>query len=214
MCTSCVAALEGWGEALRCTLCQREVTHEDGLDANGVCGACLQHPQALDRMGSYGPYRGALRQLIHLLKYDGMRPLGRLLGERCAASGDWLGETDMIVPAPLHWTRRWERGFNQSLLLAQEVSRRQGLPCVPRALQRRRATPPQAGLSGRQRRESLRGAFRARRDLVEGKRVLLVDDVVTTGATLESCARALRRAGAVSVKALTAARAELGQRAI
>jgi len=148
-----------------------------------------------------------------LLKYDGMRPLARLLGERCGSQTDVSQQADLIVPTPLHWTKRLERGFNQSLLLAQAVARRHVVPCVPSALSRKRATPPQAGLSGVQRRASLRGAFVAKRELVEGKRILLVDDVVTTGATLEFCAKALRRAGAVSVTAMTAARAQLARRA-
>ncbi len=199
---------------MRCALCQREVLHEAGLDDQGSCGVCRRKPQTLDRVWTYGPYAGNLRQVIHLLKYDRMRPLAQLLGERCSWQTDVGEQADLIVPAPLHWTKRLERGFNQSLLLAQAVSRRHAVPCAPRALSRKRATPPQAGLSGVQRRASLRGAFAAKRELVEGKRILLVDDVVTTGATLDACAKALRRAGAIRVTAMTAARAQLARRAL
>ena len=209
-----MAGIEGWSEAIRCALCQREVLHEAGLDERGACGVCRRKPQTLDRVWTYGPYAGNLRQVIHLLKYDGMRPAAQLLGQRCSSQVGVDQHADLIVPTPLHWSKRLERGFNQSLLLAQAVARRHAVPCAPRALRRKRATPPQAGLSGVQRRASLRGAFAAKRELVEGKRILLVDDVVTTGATLEACAKALTRAGAASVMALTAARAQLARRAL
>jgi len=109
---------------------------------------------------------------------------------------------------PLHWTRRWQRGFNQAALLAREIAKRSGIP-VLRAVRRIRATPPQAGLSHAKRRANMSGAFAPRRGTpVQGLSLLLVDDVLTTGATASACAAALRRAGARRVAVLALARAD------
>ena len=130
--------------------------------------------------------------------------LGRLLAETYLSSGF---EADWITAVPLHWNRRRERGFNQSQLLARPVAEAAGLPVV-RALARVRPTIPQAGLSRNQRASNLRGAFRLRAGSeVRGKRIVVVDDVATTGATFEACARVLKRAGAAEVTGLAMARA-------
>jgi ComF family protein len=116
---------------------------------------------------------------------------------------------DVIVPMPLHWRKRLERGFNQSELLARVLSRRTGIP-VLNALERRKPTAPQAGLTRAQRRSNVAGAFEAsrRRDRIDGRHVLLIDDVLTTGATASACAAVLKRAGARRVTVLTLARAD------
>ncbi len=117
-------------------------------------------------------------------------------------------QLDLVVPVPMHWWRKWNRGFNQAELLARVVGRRTGIP-VARALKRRRSTLSQAGLTLAQRRENLTGVFRVpARNRMEGRRVLLVDDVFTTGATASACAAALKRAGARSVVLLTLARVD------
>ncbi len=158
-------------------------------------------------MFAYGVFEEPLRELVHLFKYAGVtalaRPLGRLL--RLAMPRD--RRFDLIVPTPLHWRRRWTRGYNQSMLLARELAPVLGLKPV-NALRRTRATPTQAGLSRTARRANVAGAFVVRdASLVRGRRVLLVDDVMTTGATLRACAAALKRAGAQSVSIAVLARA-------
>ncbi len=160
---------------------------------------------------SFGLYEGNLRRLIHLLKYDKMTPLARPLAQRLAVVVPRLGPLELIVPVPLHRWRRWGRGFNQSALLAKELSRVAALPFDARLLRRGRATKSQAGLSDEERRVNVKGAFQVRAAAaVRGRRVLVVDDVITTGATLSACADALNAAGARSVAALTLARVERG----
>jgi ComF family protein len=156
---------------------------------------------------AYGVFEEPLRELVHLFKYAGVtalaRPLGRLL--RRALPRD--RRFDLIVPTPLHWRRRWTRGYNQAMLLARELAPTLGLKPV-NALRRTRATSTQTGLSRTARRANVAGAFTVwDASLVRGRRVLLVDDVMTTGATLRACAAALKRAGAQSVSIAVLARA-------
>lgn len=140
------------------------------------------------------------------MKYAGMQPIADALGGRLSSALP-AGETfDAVIPVPLHWRRQWSRGFNQSELLARQVARRRGIP-VLRALRRARATQSQTGLSNTRRRKNVTGAFRVRGSF-NGARVLLVDDVMTTGATGSACAAALKAAGAGSVTLLTLARAD------
>jgi ComF family protein len=121
---------------------------------------------------------------------------------------------DLLIPMPLHWRRRWKRGFNQSELLARRVAQSVRVP-LSSALQRRRATRPQAGLTNAQRRQNLAGAFQVRKhSSVEDKHVLLIDDVLTTGATVNAAAAALKRAGARRVTVLTLARVDRRRSAI
>jgi ComF family protein len=149
-----------------------------------------------------------LRDLIHLFKYARVRPLGKVLGAYLGAALPREERFDMVVPMPLHWVRRWRRGFNQSEVLAREVARRSGIKVV-HAVRRARSTAPQASLSRAGRRRNVRGAFAARRGVdVRGLRILLVDDVLTTGATANACAGALKRAGARYVAVLAVARAD------
>ncbi|HLY16718.1 MAG TPA: ComF family protein [Bryobacteraceae bacterium] len=167
---------------------------------------CRGGMRGFDEAYCYGAYEGTLRKLIHLFKYAGMRRLARPLGALAAAALPRDRQFDAVAAVPLHWRRRWQRGFNQSELLARAIARRRGIPVIP-ALRRASSTRAQAGLSNAQRRENVTGAFRARRRLA-GLRILLVDDVMTTGATAGACARALKKAGARSVSLLALARVD------
>jgi ComF family protein len=171
--------------------------------AEGVCARCRRMPSLIRRGRSAGEYEGSLREIIHALKYEGRqslaRPLARLMLD---AGGDLLEDADYLVPVPLHPWRRLRRGFNQAAVLAGHL----GLPVV-HALWRRRSTPPQSGLSAGARRRNVKEAFRLApfaRSL-DGRHVVLIDDVRTTGATLEACASVLLDAGVQEVGALTVA---------
>ena len=167
-------------------------------------------PPKFDRADSYGLYSGGLRKLVHLLKYERIEPLAKPLAKRLWESIDGPLEADLLIPVPMHWRRRWTRRFNQAALVAGELARLSGIRVDTRALRRTKPTPPQAGLSRVKRKKNLRGAFHVKQPgRVNGLRIAVVDDVMTTGATLSECARALKAAGAQSVTALTIARAEL-----
>jgi ComF family protein len=168
-----------------------------------TCPRCRRRPSALSSCAAIGAYDGPLRAILHALKYDGRRTvavsLAKLMRHHCAGV---LDGADVLVPVPLHRRRRRQRGFNQAEAIAESI----GLPARP-LLRRIRATPSQTDLPAARRHANMRGAFRlARRADVRGLRVVLVDDVCTTGATLEACARVLRDADAADVRAVTAAR--------
>ena len=181
--------------------------------AGAVCDSCWSSmtiiPASFSLRGirqarAIGPYDTILREVIHALKYDGRRSVAPRLARLMAEHGrDVLRGADLAVPVPLHWRRQRRRGFNQAEVLARGV----GLP-VTRLLKRVRATPSQIELPAEARRENVSGAFALRtpRDQLRNVVIVLIDDVATTGATLDACARELRRAGARDIRALTAAR--------
>lgn len=161
-----------------------------------------------DAAMSFGEYTGTLRSLIHLFKYGKIAPLADPLGRLLLRTLPRESVFDAIVPMPLHWKRRWQRGFNQAELLARAVAKGTGLH-VCNAVSRRKSTQPQAGLTSAERRANVIGAFNVkRRRGIEGRHVLLIDDVLTTGATAGACAAALKRAGAARVTVLTLARVD------
>lgn len=191
-----------------CVACRMPFVNRSPLDESGRCTLCRLGLSGFDAVYSYGSYEGALRKLIHLFKYGGIRPLARPFGDFLARALPRELSFDMIVPMPLHWRRRFDRRFNQSALLAREISKRWFVP-VRGVVRRKRATAPQAGLTNAKRRANVAGAFRVKRGTrLHGKHVLLVDDVLTTGASAAACARALKRAGASRVTVLALARTD------
>lgn len=168
----------------------------------------------------YFEREGPLQSLLHLLKYSGRMSLGRKLGEELGrVIADHDGRIDMLVPVPLHAVKLRERGFNQSMVIAEGVAATTGLPISPDVLRRVKFTATQTRLSIMERAANVAGAFRvpaAGRRALDGQRVLLVDDVLTTGATVRECALALREAGISGVKVATVAlaRTESGNQPI
>ncbi|MGC8793004.1 MAG: phosphoribosyltransferase family protein [Bryobacteraceae bacterium] len=208
VCDACLRPPEPLSAEHFCACCRTPFLNRAPLDGDGLCALCRRGLNGFDAAYSWGAYEGRLRELIHLFKYGGVRPLGRVLGEWIALAMPREERFDAIVPVPLHWRRRWRRGFNQSEVLASAIARRYGTK-VSRVLRRVRATASQAGLKHSARRANVAGAFRVRRGAsLPGLRVLLVDDVMTTGATASACARALKEAGARYVAVLTLARAD------
>ena len=187
-----------------------------GAPGEPRCGLCRRVEPLFARAAAYGSYEGGLRELIHLLKYGGVRPaanvLGRMLAEAIATlAPEFPADSVALIPVPLHRTKLRQRGFNQAELIARAAMKispaRDRVRLCAGVLERKRETASQIGLTGHQRRENLRGAFGvAQRELVEGREVLVVDDVYTTGATVSECARVLRRAGATKVWVATVAR--------
>lgn len=204
LCESCWGALPRH----RGPLCRCGFPLPSSLDA---CGRCRRGLSPFARGASLGPYEGALRLVIHELKYRGHRRLaGRLASELSAVPEvvALLCSAEVLVPVPLHPRRQRERGFNQSALLARALARAHGLRVAERALARVRETPPQTTLGAAARRANVAGAFSARDAAsFRGRVVVLVDDVLTTGATARACAGVLRRGGAREVRLLTVARA-------
>ncbi len=208
VCRGCLEAPAPLEAEYFCAACNAPFQNRFPLDAQGVCALCRSGLRGFDRAASFGFYEGTLRSLIHLFKYSEMRPLAGTLSKLLRRALPVDARYDAVVPVPMHWRRRWSRGFNQAELLARGVSKDRRIPLL-NALRRTKATVNQAGLTSAARHRNIAGAFQPRAGVdLSGKRILLIDDVFTTGATASACAAALKRAGAKNVSLLTVARAE------
>lgn len=172
---------------------------------------CLKNPPHFDRVRSVFVYEEPVQSAILGFKFQGKSGMRSFFSEMLLTDREVFPAIrpvfDVIVPVPLHRFKLVERGYNQTALLAEELSRRTGVTVDRFGLRKVRRTPPQSSLPREKREHSLRGAFRAKAGNFEDRRVLMVDDVMTTGATLSECARVLKAAGAASVEAITIARA-------
>ena len=192
-------------------LCRRcGLAPEGRVDESFLCEACRRAPPAFDLARAAAPFRGGIRALLHAFKYNGATWLRADLTDFIEGALRTYYDPrliDLVLPVPLHAGRLRRRGYNQSALLAGALARRLGLATAPAVLQRSRATPTQTRLSAPARRQNVLGAFRvAHPEWVRGRTLLVVDDVMTTGATLHEAARSLKRAGAWRVWALAVAR--------
>jgi len=220
LCAACREPVAGPGLCPRCwsklSFITRPYCERLGIPFVYDPGPGILSMQAIAEPPAYHRARAAVRfdeisrALVHALKYGDRLDLAPMMGRWAAHAGcEILAEADALIPVPLHWRRLWTRRFNQSAMLAAAVSAQCGLPVAAGALKRVKATAQQVGLSRTERAANVQGAFRVPADgkhAVVGRRLVLVDDVLTSGATVEGCARALLRAGAANVDVLVFAR--------
>ena len=212
ICRTCLASLRPLHGPC-CSRCGRPFASPVAVELQGLplCHVCRRSLYDFDFARSYGAYTPAMAGAIMLLKYQGVTPLAAWFAAGLQATFEGHREmclADVVVPVPAHALRLRERGYNHAELIAKPLARWLGLPCRSYLLVRSRPRPDKLRLTQRERWRSVRGVYTIRQGLrVDNLRVLLVDDVLTTGATLDACSRALRKAGAAKVVALTVARA-------
>ncbi len=207
LCAGCWATVD-FISPPQCALCGFPFDYDEGAEV--LCGACAASPPAFDRARSVLRYSGVARDLVIGFKHRDRTHAAPPFGRWMARAGEaLLADADAVTPVPLHRFRLFTRRYNQAGLLARELARVAGVRFAPDLLARTRHTPSQAGRSRRARFENVRGAFAVRRgrgEDVRGRRIVLVDDVMTTGATAGACAAVLQRAGASRVDVLSLAR--------
>ena len=207
-CSNCLSEIH-WIEPPFCSICG--IPYISKETESHPCGACVTHRKYFTIARALGAYEATLQKAIHHWKYEGKTNLTPFFAEWMAEGLTRYWKTDsfdFLIPVPLHTQRLRERGFNQALLLVKELSRRSGIPYRKTILQKKKPTVPQVNLSGAERERGLRGAFHVvGMEELEGKWVLLVDDVYTTGATVNECSKVLLRGGAKRVDVLTLAHA-------
>jgi len=205
-CVACLTSMPRTGRPI-CQRCGMMVS--GAFDATDTCVGCRRRALAFEAARSPWVYTGPLRDALHLFKYRDHWRIGDWLADEMsvyAAETLPLERIDLVLPVPLHWLKRVLRGYNPAAELAQRIARELDLPYAPQSLRRRRWTATQTTLHGRRRFRNVQDAFAANPRHVNGKRILLIDDVLTSGATAHACAGALRDAGARDVFVLTAAR--------
>lgn len=220
LCVACRDPVDGEGVCAGCwaklsfiapPFCPRlgiPFVYDPGPDMQSM--EAIANPPAYTRARAAVRYDDVARTLVHALKYQDRTDLAPAMGRWMARAGrELLEDADLLIPVPLHWRRGWSRRYNQSGALARIVEQQTGVKVAAEALRRIRRTEQQIGLSRPQRATNVQGAFKVapdRQHLIAGRRVVLIDDVLTSGATVDACARALLRAKAASVDVLVFAR--------
>jgi len=212
ICESCWDSLEKW-ESGCCQRCGQQLPAASEDQVPRLCPKCRIPDWACADIRSIGPFKASLADAIHLLKYSDRRSVVKKLSEymeQSLAGAGHYQDADLILSVPLHPARKRERGYNQAQLLAQALGKTLNKPCPENIIARARHTQTQTKLNKQQRLENVKDIFTVKKpELVKEKSVILIDDVLTTGATIGSCARKLLEAGASKVLALTAAAAPL-----
>jgi ComF family protein len=215
VCNPCLEKIKAF-DAPQCAVCGELLPSRGPIVAHNLqvasdtCVGCQKARPMFQKAIAFGPYEGAWRDLIHLLKYQRVRPAAQVIGKALAEQiANAVIESALVVPVPLHRSKFHIRGFNQAEEIARVIRKLGKYEWSTHALVRRRATASQTGMTPLQRRDNVRGAFAVRKRYqrdITGRNIILVDDVYTTGATANECARVLRRAGAANVWVATAAR--------